>query len=434
MRNKLRVLSLNYVLGSPAINQPINTEMALFDFDVVLVRPPRFPAENKSSICQAWQSTMAIKRRELQTLFAQGGVLVVLLDAPDYYRVDTSGGYSSGQTLIVENYDFLDDRFAQFVEKGTGTQVRYSDNAEPFVNVLKKSVVAWTAYIPMMPNYPFNEFRFFAFAGAGGAVAGKMAYGEGHIVLLPNVAQLDEESFFDACSEYRFKKQGTVPPDWAGRVFVPGLSKIEAAISTLDSQISELQNTRQLRERELEDRAAYRKLLYEKGKIQLEPIVLRALHDLEFATSPSEILKGTNHEIDGRTSNGSTTGIVEVKGSKNQIVQSEFAPFVTKILADSEISGKYSKGILVGNGLCESEPKSRLGPDVFSPHVLDGAKRHSVALINSVELYWLCCAILRGDGVDKAIVREAILTGNAYVDLKPFCGVAILGGDAGLSA
>jgi hypothetical protein len=148
------------------------------------------------------------------------------------------------------------------------------------------------------------------------------------------------------------------------------------------------------------------------------------LDDLGFCTTPSEVVKGTIHEIDGRTTHGSSTGIVEVKGSKNQILQSEFSPFVTKILADAEVSNKFSKGILVGNGLCETEPNTRIGDSVFSPHVLDGARRNSVALVNSVELYWLCCAMLRGDTVDKDVVREAVLTTNGYVDLKPFAGAS----------
>jgi hypothetical protein len=151
---------------------------------------------------------------------------------------------------------------------------------------------------------------------------------------------------------------------------------------------------------------------------------LRALDELEFGTTPSEVIKGTNYEIDGRTTKGSTPGILETKGSKNQIVQSEFSPLVTKVLADAEATNTFSKAILVGNGLCETEPSDRLGDKVFSSHVLTGAKLNSVALVNSVELYWLCCALLRGDKVDKAAVREAILTSKGYVDLKPFSGTS----------
>jgi hypothetical protein len=294
---------------------------------------------------------------------------------------------------------------------------------EPFIDVLKKSTIEFTAYLPKVPiTPPLSALKFFAHAGAGGAVAGKMPYSEGHLILLPNLTRLDEQAFFEACAEYRFTRQGSTPPEWMKQILVPGIASLEAKIVELDTQIAELQNTKQLREQELEERSAYRKLLYEKGKTQLEPIVLRALDDLEFGTTPSEIIKRTNYEIDGRTTKGSTPGILETKGSKNQIAQSEFSPLVIKLLADSDVSHSFSKGILVGNGLCETEPGSRLGDTVFTPHVLDGAKRNSVALINSVELYWLCCALLRGDNVDKNAIREAILTANGYVDLKPFSG------------
>jgi hypothetical protein len=292
------------------------------------------------------------------------------------------------------------------------------------VNVLKKSTVAWTAYLTTLPDSPLKALKFFAHAGVAGAVAGKMPYKEGHVILLPNIAQLDEESFLDACAEYRFKRQGSTPPKWIEQISLPGVPPIESEIAKLAKQIADLQKAKQIRERELDDRFAYRKLLYEKGKTQLEPIVLRALDDLEFGTSPGEVIEGTNYEIDGRTTNGSTPGIVETKGSKNQISQSEFSPLVTKVLADAEVTKAFSKAILVGNGLCETEPGSRLGDKVFSSHVLAGAKLNSVALINSVELYWLCCALLRGDKVDKAAVREAILTGKGYVDLKPFSGTS----------
>jgi hypothetical protein len=422
MTKKLRVISINVPFADASVIQAsLISDWALFDFDVVVIRPQQFEGwpHLDSTTCQYLQSIMSTKKTELDSLFRQGGVLVVFLDVPDVYRVE-GNRYGQG-ACIVDNYDFLDPDFASGLRKGSGTQVTYNTASEPFVNVLRKSTVAWTSYLVRTPR-SLEALKFFAHAGTAGALGGKMPYGEGHLIILPNVQSLDEKSFFEACAEYRFKRQGTIPPEWIGRTLVPGLEPIEAAIAGLDKRLAELQQERQLRVTEFEGRTSYRKLLYEKGKAQLEPVVLRALDDLDFGTTPGEVIAGTIHEIDGRTTKGSSAGIVEVKGSKNQIAQSEFSPFVTKILADAEVNKKYSKGILVGNGLCETEPSKRLADSVFSPHVLDGAKRNSVALVSAVELYWLCCALLRGDLVDKNAIREVILAGNGYVDLKPFSG------------
>jgi hypothetical protein len=440
MSKQLRVISLGFpFVNASVVHASLETDRALFDFDVVVIRPPQlaittdcnlevFKTLGGTSSVKAHlhlQSVMNTKKGELDILFRQGGVLVVLLVPPDSYRIeDRAYGVSPS---VVDNYDFLDPSLAGCLRKGTGTQVTYGNPDELFVNVLKKSIVAWTAYMTEVPDSSLKALKFFAHAGVAGALAGKMPYHEGHLVLLPNIARLNEETFLEVCAEYRFKRHGSTPPKWVEHISLPGVPPIQLEIANLDKQIADLQNTKQIRQQELDDRFAYRKLLYEKGKTQLEPIVLRALDDLGFGTRPSEIIKGTNYEIDGRTTNGSTPGIVETKGSKNQIAQSEFSPLVIKLLADSELSHQFSKGMLVGNGLCETEAGSRLGDTVFTPHVLDGAKRNSVALINSVELYWLCCALLRGDNVDKNAVREAILTGNGYVDLKPFAGSSPFG-------
>ena len=88
-------------------------------------------------------------------------------------------------------------------------------------------------------------------------------------------------------------------------------------------------------------------------------------------------------------------------------------------MADFQATGTHRKGILVGNGLCLGKPETRLGSGVFSPHVLDAAKRNSVALVNSVELYAVICNMLDGLITDLDTVREQILTANGYADLRP---------------
>ena len=423
MPKDIRVASINVpFVDSRVVDESIDSATALFDFDVVVIRPPAFTSPSVSEGVLASLSTMMMtKNSEIHSLLAQGGVLVIFLDVPDFCSATVYEKWGKTQRT-VSNYDFVDTNFANFLVKGSGTQITYTDPSERFVEVLKNSDVAWTTYLRRQPDgYVLNSLKAFATAGAGGYVAAKTAYREGHIILLPMVTILDEDSFFEACIDYRFKRQGSRPPDWIEKASVPGLKPIKDEIADVEKKIAMLEGEKQQYQQKFEERAAYRKLLYEKGKSQLEPIVLRALDDLEFNTSPSELIPGTIHEIDGRTKNGSSPGIVEAKGSKNAISQTEFAVFPPKILADAEVSKKYSKGVLVGNGFCEKPPTDRLGEVVFTAHALDGAKRMSVALINSVELYWLCCTMLEGSTVDKATVREKILTTNGYVDLKPFC-------------
>ncbi len=66
----------------------------------------------------------------------------------------------------------------------------------------------------------------------------------------------------------------------------------------------------------------------------------------------------------------------------------------------------------------ETASESRKG--VFSPHVLQAAQTNAVALVNSVELYSVVCAVLSGEIVDCAPIREAILGASGYVNLRRF--------------
>ncbi len=261
MGKNLRVISINFPFQSPEVVQErtLSTDRALFDFDVVVIRPPTFggsPIQNLS-VFQMLDATMNSKKGELQRLFAQGGVLVVLLDVPDTYRVST-GGYLSGSAYTVNNYEFLHYNFINCVRSGMGQQITYSDATEPFVTVLRKSTVTWTAYLASIPDHPFNDLKFFAGVGAGTGVAGKMPCGEGHVIVLPNLKQLDEQAFFEACTEYRYKRQGSIPPDWVNEVFLPGLSVIESEITELDAQISGLQGARKEKKSQFDERSAYR--------------------------------------------------------------------------------------------------------------------------------------------------------------------------------
>src|SRR5438105_2145041 len=148
MSKQLRVISINFPFRSPEVVQEstLATEKALFDFDVVVIRPARFDHSSASTaVYQSLKNTMRLKSMELDRLFAQGGVLVLFLDVPDFYTVRTDR-YTAGPVYTVNNYEFLQYNFVSCIRSGTGQQISYSDHSEPFVAVLKNSTVAWTAY------------------------------------------------------------------------------------------------------------------------------------------------------------------------------------------------------------------------------------------------------------------------------------------------
>jgi hypothetical protein len=262
----------------------------------------------------------------------------------------------------------------------------------------------------------------FARNGAGSFVGGVLGPSPGYIVFLPNFLELDEAEFFNACRQYLFAGEEMPAPSWASAVRLPGETEAAERVRSAEREVEQSQGGLKAALADLGSLVNYKKLLFEKGKAHLEPAVRKALDDLGFATTPSEDIPGTSYEIDGRTTEGSSGGILEVKGSKKQISFDEFSPFVIKILADSQQNQRLSKGILVGNGLCLDRPEDRLGTKVFTQHVLDAAKQNSVALINSVELYWLVIRVAEGTLKDCDQIREKILTTSGYVDLRPYCG------------
>jgi len=428
----LKILSVNFPFRNTGVvaEPSLATKRALFDFDVVVIRPylllggpagGPYELEHHREFIRA-RNEIRAKMDDLSRLLSQGGLLVVILDAVQVFKYHAGRfSYMSETVYTVTNYDFLDVQFSDCVSNGTGNNVEML-RPDPFSTVIQKSIVEWTAFIVARPPYPFADPVYFARNGAKSYVGGRVSMGEGNVVFLPNFTKLDEELFIEACREYRYEREGTPQPEWCKKVVLPGVSEAVGKIENIDKQLREIEQARREAVRERDDLLAYKKLLYEKGKTQLEPIARKALDRIGFKTTPGETIRGTGFEIDGRTTVGSCQGILEIKGSKKQIGLDEFSPFIPKILADLKSKGYQSKGILVGNGLCEALPKDRLGEKVFSSHVLDAAKTQSIALVNSVELYFVVCGVLSGKikPPDLEAIREKILKTNGFVSLLEY--------------
>ncbi len=438
------ILSVNFLFETEGIENEISlaTAKAFFDFDVVVVRPhslARFIKgavnkrgdENWLDVGSDFDDLVQVVRRktpEIIQLLEKGGLLVIILDAVDVYKWNPHA-YSythTGEIEGITNYDFLGNEFWAYVHTGSGTRVSLTDTNEPFAKVLQCSSVRWTAYLDLdlRSLSSFDALRTFASNGPSSFVGAVMPASAGNIVFLPNFEKLHEAEFLAACLEYRLKREGTNPPTWLQSVHLPGEEEANKAIANIEEDIKKVQDNRNSKLKRRQALLEYKKLLYEKGKTHLEPVVRRALDELGFQTSPSEVISGSQFEIDGRTKFGSKPGILEAKGSKNQISFEEFSKFVPKLLEDFRQSGVESKGIFVGNGFCEKLPANRLGETLFSSHVLQAAKTHSVVLVSSVELYWVVCGVLAGEIKDLESIRESILGTSGYIDLRLFCGMS----------
>jgi hypothetical protein len=424
----LRTISINFPFHDPSVVNVSNfsTDRALFDFEVVVVRPYSVIGSGKSGgeFSVEWRDysrvkqEMARKIEDISRLLQGGGLLVVVLDAVQVLRCQT-GGYTGGTIYTVTNYDFLHPHFFESIGNGSGDRISI-DSTEPFSKVISASPVFWTAFIRRKVPYPFDEARVFATNGSDAVVGSSVEMGAGHVVFLPNFKSFDETAFFEACLDYCTRREGTPTPDWVSSIYLSGQTAVEQGISLLEKEIKTLEGRRDTELAALRKLLEYKKLLFEKGKTQLEPIVMSAMTILGFQASAGEIISGTNFEIDGRTKGGSSPGILEIKGSKNQIGLAEIGAFPTKIIADLEASKFLSKGILVGNGLCLEPPQKRLGNAVFTQHILDAAKTNSIALVNSVDLYGVVCNVLGSQIKDLNAVRQTILAANGYADLSQF--------------
>jgi len=433
MAKELKILSINFPFKTPwVVQEPtLATQRALFDFHVVVIRPylllglpsgGPLDVDRYSAFTHA-RKEMAAKIGDIDRLLRQGGLLVIVLNEVQEFTFNTGKhSYTGGTLYTTTNYDFLHQHFFGCLSNGKGENV-VTMAADPFLPVITKSTVEWTAFIVARPPDPFSDPAYFARNGDKSYVGGRVSLSAGNVVFLPNFKQLNEEQFFEACREYMYERQGSPVPAWCEKIALPGLPAADERIMNINEELRRVEQAKREAVRERDDLLAYKKLLYEKGKTQLEPIVRRALNEVGFKCTTGETLPGTGFEIDGRTTVGSSQGILEIKGSKKQIALDEYSPFVPKILADFKAKGTQSKGIFVGNGLCEMPPRDRLGEKVFSPHVLEAAKTQSVALLNTIELYCVVSGALSGKVKTQELeqIREKVLNTNGFASLIEYC-------------
>ena len=182
MPKEVKIISINFPFKTPWVvqEQSFATDRALFDFDVVIIRPyllvPSNPAGTSSVESREYsvaEHEVSAKIPDIHRLLQNGGLLIVILDELQVSQY-SSRGYVDRTIYTITNYDFLDQHFYTCIRNGTENRVEILDNAEPFSAVIKSARVEWTAYVAERPEHPFTDTRFFARNGAESFVAGQI--------------------------------------------------------------------------------------------------------------------------------------------------------------------------------------------------------------------------------------------------------------------
>jgi len=441
----MKILTINYPITDERVTNRGNLvgAEALFDFDVVIIQPlpistliTRGTEPTPEGIKIAEYDYSRIKNlwghraNEIEALLENNGILIVLLapyECVYSHHYNGQGHAQKCENHWLDNYGWLPINTypAGITTTGGGNKYQITNNSNPFTEYLKQGDVRWQTYI----NCP-EDWNVFAESVKDKVIGATVNVENGKIVFLPSLQERNDEVLL-SCIENSFETYSeTPPPDWINEFILPKEKEGEQDIEKIQQQLEEIKEREKKAKDKLEEITKFKKLLYEQGKHQLEPIVRDAFRLFGFTVHDDYKPKtGSNIEIDTVIECNYGQAIVEIKGRGTKkegekgkcISLDDFSQLTNKIQDDLKITGKTKEGILVGNGfrLC-THPKNRRGEKIFTPHVKESAERQSITLINTVDLYGVVHGILGGEEIDKDKLQQKILGSKGICEFKEF--------------
>jgi len=241
-------------------------------------------------------------------------------------------------------------------------------------------------------------------------VAMELPVGIGKLILLPPNSCKDAEKVGGILRNCLEGLDGipSSPPsiDWLGAFTLPGEKAIGDEIKKVEQEISALGEERQKQMSRLEGVVKYKVLLWAKHKHPLEGVVRAALRLIGF-----NVLEDDQYpeDYDIFAKEGDLFLVGEVEGSKGQIDVQKYRQLLAYCEQERVDKGHKVKGLLIGNGLCEQNPKER--GEQFSPQTIRGCESQKFCYMTTYTLYVIVESILanRTDEALKEQIKEKIL-------------------------
>jgi hypothetical protein len=170
-------------------------------------------------------------------------------------------------------------------------------------------------------------------------------------------------------------------PDWVLPYSLPDQAPIATEIATLEQERRELENRISEARGRAVDAASPRRLLYEKGKDVLEPIVRETLAILG-ARIEDPATEGIE---DGKLFRDEGQAVLEIKGRNGPIKQDDVRQ-VVQWASDARLKdGVEYEPLIVGNPYCDRPLEER--GDVLAPNAATYARNGGVGIITTAQLF-----------------------------------------------
>lgn len=441
-----KILSVGFEFpGNAAEYVSLKSDRSLLDADIIIFQPE---IKNHYSSYEAFQgkpqltehdSFRAVEdaahwRTELKAALDAGKTVIIYLSKLEEYYIYTgqknySGtGRSRVTTNIVtpfNNYSFLPLPLDKVVT-ASGKEIRIAKD-------LRYIAPYWKEFSNCSPYEVYFQGKLdniILTTKSGDRALGAVISGKkGAMILLPPIKyNYDEFVKYDKKKETEIwtakaisfgklllshiveidkslssNQEATPVPEWTKQE-IYRLEKetfIEKEIKATTNKIEELQNIRSELNIQLAEEGKLRWLLYEKGHL-LEEAILYALKLMHFKAEP---FRNAESEFDAIFTSDEGRFLGEAEGKDNSAVNvdklSQLERNLQEDYSNDEVK-EYAHGVLFGNSYRLQPPEER--PDFFTEKCMSGAKRASIAMVRTPDLYYVSKYLKEHD--DSAFAQQ----------------------------
>jgi len=449
---KKRVLSIGQKIELPGIDNSNFFDASSFnDYDDIIIDPENTlydidllntgeRALDKHEI----PSRLALiekRKKELKEFFQLGANLVIFLRPNRQVHQETwkragtvfTSTYPLAGRTLFNLYSWFPDDYIHSPHKKEEPRLRFPGDfniinrkggrfdklskSHPFAAYFQKlkEQIAYDAVID-------NEWKHLkdcviARDPAGNIMAMELPISQGRAILLPPNNCQDSRKvggILLECLE-AFERTPSSAPDipWLDDFTLSGENQIEEQIGKIDDQISESGKKKRQLMSEKNDITKYKALLWGKDEHQLEPIVRDALRVIGLNIFQRDKYE-EDYDIYGKEDDLFLVG--EIGGSKGQIDVKKYRQLLAYCEQERVDKEHKVKGLLIGNGLCEQNPKER--GEQFSPQTIRGCESQKFCYMTTYTLYEILERILANktdEALKKQIMQKILETAGEFV-------------------